>query len=216
QRVETIWLAQRERLYDLTALFGRADALMFGCSAIRQAFLSKVRFDAPAARPVDHGLSLASLELSVSERFGLRMMPYLPDGVLKLTGACNAFATKAQELVESSSGMCLVVAPDNLPATDWNVGRALQRAWLGLTAQGLAAQPMMSLLVLENIRDHGRRDLLAALGPDRLEALRHDLRKLLPEISGRRPAFLLRFGFAPPPSGRTGRMRPDPNRRAGI
>ena len=136
----------------------------------------------------------------------LRIMTRMPDGLLKLGGVSRIFADKARHLVRSSSGLCLVVAQDGDEPTDLLVGRALQRAWLALTEARLAAQPMMSLLVLENVADRGDRDLREALGPDKLEALRAEFRSLAPEIEGRRPAWLMRFGHAPPPSGRTGRL----------
>jgi hypothetical protein len=82
----------------------------------------------------------------------------------------------------------------------------MQRAWLALTEEGLAAQPMMSLLVLENALEHGPPVLVAALGRDRVSALGEQLRSLVPEIGPGRPAFLLRFGYAPAPGGRTGRL----------
>ena len=116
------------------------------------------------------------------------------------------FAAKARGLVSSASGLCLVVAPDLGEEKDLDVGRAMQRAWLTLTAEGLAVQPMMSLLVLENVWEHGDAALLDSLGRGRLAGLRREFRALVPEIGGRRPAFLMRFGFAPAPSGRTGRL----------
>jgi hypothetical protein len=82
----------------------------------------------------------------------------------------------------------------------------MQRAWLALTAQRLAAQPMMSLPVLDNARRHGDHRLREALGVARIAALIDEFRALVPELAGRRPAWVLRFGYAPPPSGRTGRL----------
>ena len=86
-------------------------------------------------------------------------MKRMPDGLLKLGGLAGVFAAKARQLVRSASGLCLVVAPDGAEATDLLAGRALQRAWLALAAEGLATQPMMSLLVLENVADRGDRGL---------------------------------------------------------
>ena len=69
-----------------------------------------------------------------------------------------------------------------------------------------AAQPMMSLLVLDNALRHGTPELVARLKQQRAEALLEELNAILLNsgIVGR-PAFLLRFGHAEPPSGRTGR-----------
>jgi nitroreductase len=206
--VATLWVVGADRLGAFAPLIGRADALMFGEPSMRRAFLAKVRFDAAPDEPVADGLSLSSLELTGADRLALRLMARTPDWVLKLGGAPRVFASKARQLVESASGLCLVVAADGSEATDLAVGRAMQRAWLALTAQGLAAQPMMSLPVLENALEHGDAALRKALEGGRAPALRDELRSLAPEIGGRRPAFLLRFGFAEAPSGRTGRMPP--------
>jgi nitroreductase len=203
--VSAQWIVGRDRLLPLARLIGRADALMFGEPSMRRSFLSQVRFDAPPDSPVAEGLSLASLELSAVDRFALRVMKRTPDRLLKIGGAARVFEAKARGLVASASGLCLVVGPDSSEPTDVDVGRVMQRAWLALTARGMAAQPMMSLLVLENVLEHGSPTLVGALGRDRLTALFTDFRSLLPEIGGDRPAFLMRFGFAPAPSGRTGR-----------
>jgi nitroreductase len=204
--VTTQWVVGRERLAPLADLIGRSDATMFGESLVRKAILANVRFDAPPEAEVEEGLSLASLELSPGDRRALKLMPSLPNWLLRLAGAARLFAATARRLVESASGLCLVVAQDSAPRTDLTVGRAVQRAWLTLTAEGLAAQPMTSLAVLDNVLEHGSAELIACLGRDRLTNLLGELRKLAPEIGGGRPAFLLRFGFAPPPSGRTGRL----------
>jgi hypothetical protein len=206
--VSTHWLVGRDRIALLADLIGRADALMFGDRSMRLAFLSQVRFDAPAGQQVCEGLPLKALELSRAEAISLRIVSHAPDWVLKVAGAGRIFASKARQLVESSSGMCLIVAPDGADRTDLNVGRTGQRAWLALTEQGLAAQPMMSLLVLENLLERGAPTIAASVGRERITTLDLQFRELVPEIGGGRPAFLLRFGYAPPPRGRTGRREP--------
>lgn len=206
--VTTHWITDRPRLAALAELIGRCDAVMFGEPTMRRAFLSKVRFDRPDAEEVEEGLPLASLEVAGADRFALRLMPRLPGWLLKATGGLRVFAKKARQLVESASGLCLVVAPDDRPETDLAVGRAMQRAWLALTAEGLAAQPMMSLPVLENALANGPPELVASLGRERVRGLGEEFRKLAPEVGGGRPGYLMRFGWAAPPSGRTGRLPP--------
>jgi nitroreductase len=204
--IDAHWLADRQRLANLAVLIGRADAVMFGDAAMRRAFLANVRFDRPAGEPVDFGLSLDSLELSASDRLALRCLRGLPNWAVRLGGSARLFAAHSQGLAASASGLCLLVAPDSRCSTDVLVGRALQRAWLALTAGGLAVQPMMSLLVLESVAEHDELRERMRLNPEELAELRRELRALVPEIGIRRPAFLLRFGYAPPPRGRTGRL----------
>jgi nitroreductase len=205
--VTTHWIVERQRLEGLADLIGRADAVMFGAPAMRHAFLRNVRFDAPPNAEVEEGLSLGSLELGASDRVALKLMRRMPQWLFRLGGA-GKFAAKARQLVASASGLCLVVAPDDTEATDLTVGRVMQRAWLALTEQGLAVQPMSSLPVLENALRHGSPELVATLGRSCVEALLDELRRLAPELGGGRLAFLMRFGYAPSPTGRTGRLAP--------
>jgi hypothetical protein len=201
--VTTHWIAAKERLLAFAALIGRADATMFSVPEILAAFLDKVRFDARGNAEVDDGLSLASLELSMSDLLLLPLLPRLPHALLSALGTFRIMGARSRALVAGSSALCLIVAPNGDPRTDLDVGRATERAWLALTAHGLSAQPMMSLLGLESALDHG------ALAPGRnRDAAREEgarLRALAPEIGQGRPAFLLRVGFAPPPRGRVGR-----------
>jgi nitroreductase len=205
ESIGTHWIVDRARLMDLAALIGRADALMFSERAMRRAFVANIRFDAPADAPVEEGLSLGSLELSAAERLGLRLMSYMPGMLMKLL-AGPIFAPRARKLVESASGLCLIIAPDHLEQTYFLLGRAMQRAWLALTDEGLAVQPMMSLVVLETVAAQGDHALTTSLGTEKLAALAAEFRRLAPEIGHCRPAFLMRLGFAPPPSARTGRL----------
>lgn len=203
--VTTHWILDEKRLTELAGLIGRADAAMFGNPCVRRAFLANIRFDKPAEARVEEGLSLASLEPSVLDRLALRMMHRIPNWVFKI-GAGGMFEKRARTLVESSSGLCLIVATDAPELNYLWAGRAAQRAWLALTASELAVQPMMSLLVLENVLTRGAPELIASLGRELLDSLGRDFRRLAPEITDGRPVFLMRFGFASPPSGRTGRL----------
>jgi nitroreductase len=206
EAIGTRWIVGPDRLEAIAPLIGRADALMFGEPSMLRAFLSKVRLDAAREEAVADGLSPSSLELTSFDRLALKTMASAPDWLLKLGGAPRVFASKARALVSSASGMCLVVAPDDTPQTDVQVGRAMQQAWLALTSLGLAAQPMMSLPVLENAIEHGDQRLVDALGRGKVEALGKEFRDSVPEVGAGRPAWLMRFGYAPPPTGRTGRL----------
>jgi hypothetical protein len=195
-------LAQREALAEVVAA---ADALMFGLAIMRRAFLANVRFDAAPDAQVEEGLSLASLELSFLERLALRPIGSLPDWLFNYGGALRGFKAKARKLMTHSSGVCLVSASDDEAATDVSVGRVVQKAWLSLTELGLAAQPMMSLPVLHNFVQYDACLDQYVLLRDQVAHLVQSFRAAAPVVGDGRPAFLLRFGYAPPPSGRVGR-----------
>jgi nitroreductase len=203
--VVTNWIIDRDRLTDLADLMGRSDALLFSQRSMRAAFLANIRFDQMPDADVEIGLPLASLEVSRGERMALRLLPWIPNFLVKWS-AHSIFGSHARKLVEGASGLCLIVAPDHDESTYLLVGRAMQRAWLALTEAGIAVQPMMSMPVLETIARFASPELLASIGREKLAALAEDSRRLAPEIGAGRPGFLLRFGFAASPSGRTGRL----------
>jgi len=203
QGVATHWIVGSERLRSLARLICRADEIMLGNASFYNAFLRNVRFDAPHDAPVKEGLSLDSLELSAKDRFGLRLLPHLPLPLRRL--GLKPLASHSKKLVESSAALCLFVASSSRAETDVAVGQTVQAAWLALTIAGLSAQPMMSLVILDTVLDNGSPETVASFGKAKLEDLRAELLGLAPEIGSGRPAFLLRAGFAAPPSGRVGR-----------
>ncbi len=73
----------------------------------------------------------------------------------------------------------MITAEDDMQRTDLLVGRAMQRAWLALTKQGLAVQPMMSLLVLQNALEHGPSPLRQSLGTEKVVSLGKEFRDLV-------------------------------------
>lgn len=201
----THWITDPERLASFSSLLSRSDTALFTEPSTRHAFLANVRFDRPASEEVEDGLCLDSLELPSLDRKALGLARLAPDAMWKIPAASRPYARHVQRLIESASGLCLIVAREEGEQADLDVGSALQRAWLALTEEGLAAQPMMSLVVLENIQDHGRERTLVPATRRQAAALRKEFRDLAPEIGEGRPGFLLRFGYAPAPTARTGR-----------
>lgn len=206
-RIRTLCVTAPAAIAAFAEIVSDADALMFGNRTIRAAFMQNVRFDAPANEEVDEGLSLASLELHGAELAAFRMLRRLPQWLLPSKQVGGTFAKQTKLLVESAAGILLGVARDDENETDFAVGRSMQQGWLALTRYGLAAQPMMSLPVLDNIMRHCEPELQSQLGVDHVDDLKRRLGSLLPELGDARPAFLLRFGYADPPSGRCGRRR---------
>jgi hypothetical protein len=75
---------------------------------------------------------------------------------------------------------------------------------------GFAAQPMMSLPVLDNLMQHGLpRDMSGKGFTENCTALLTQFCELTAEHGSSSPGFLLRFGYARSPSVRTGRIGDD-------
>jgi len=230
------WLFDRNRLPELAEVIARADAALFSMREMRLALNANIRFEAGYREPVSEGLSLASLEMPRLAAPAFRFLTGLSDVWFRGLGGAGSFSRLARRLLNSASGLCVVTALDAAPGTDVLVGLALQRAWLALTEAGLAAQPMMTLPVLDSVltqsvagslRDPNAGDVdshrssgsqaessvqriseKSGYTADRqlVDGLLARFHELVPELQSGRPAFLLRFGFAGPVSGRTGRL----------
>ncbi len=204
--IRVCWIYDRPRLDALASLIGRADGLMLSEPSMRRAFLANVRFDLPPNVEAQEYLPLGSLELPFFDRTALQYMSYFPDSLLRLGWARRKFAGASRRLVQSSSGLVVIVAEDNAPHGELLAGRVLHQTWLALTATGLAAQPMMSLAIFENVLRHGDPELLRSLGREEAESLVAELRTLVRVPESDRLVFVMRFGYAPSPSVRTGRL----------
>lgn len=203
RRFDVRWVFDRATICHFADLIAVADAIMFTDSANLRAFLQNVRFDDPDAGVVKEGLCVASLELDDREAKGMRLLKWLPSGLLRLLG--SKFGQRAKMLVESSTGLCLGIRSDNVPQTDICLGRAMQSAWLELTRLGLAVQPMMSLPVLEAMAAYDPHAAQKRRLSKRLAELGSTINALLGVPTELEVGFILRFGFAPSPSGRSAR-----------
>jgi hypothetical protein len=200
------WITDRVHLNRLADIIACGDTILFNDPTMRSAFLKNVRFDLPDQATASEGMPLASLQLSAMDRVALRCMPRVPQVLFALSGAARVLGSHARKLARSASGFC-VITPRGFPQQrELGTGQAAQRAWLALTDLGLAAQPMMSLMVVSNALQHGSAELVASLKRRNAVQVINAFNSVL-KLAGidNEPSFLLRFGYAPPPGGRTGR-----------
>jgi hypothetical protein len=204
--IRVLWIHDRPRLNDLAVVMGRSDALMLSEPTMRRAFLENVRFDLPANSEPEEYLPLGSLELPFADRTALRFLPYVPNWVLRMGWARRKFTAAARRLVQSASGLCVIVTTNESSENDLMIGRSVQKAWLTLTSEGMTAQPMMSVAIMENVLRHGSPELLRSVGRKQAEAVVAEFRQLVTEFGRNRLAFIMRFGYAKQPTCRTGRL----------
>jgi Nitroreductase family len=198
----TLWFG-RERVRSLAPLIEEGETLFYADPAAREAALRAVRFDVRDNEDVTNGVSLGSLELSATDRMALDALRRLPEERLVTMGVFEKMGARARRLVESASGVCVVVTRGSDPSADVAVGRCMQRAWLALVRRGLVAQPLTAIPALEAMLEAGgvmkQRDRVAAL----VTACRNAFPSLEKEA---RVAILMRIGKAPPPTAIVGRL----------
>lgn len=202
--IQVAWVMDHNQIDGLASIVRKSDTLMFGNAGIRNAFLENVRLDRPATEPVEEGLALATLQAGPFDRFALRLLSRTPAWLADRT-AGKAISKQSEKLVLSASGLCIGVALDAAFDTDFRVGRAMERAWLALTRCGMAVQPMMSLLVLQGALEHDSDRLSSQIDFTSVQRLLDEVTEIIPQVAEGRLGFIVRFGFAPPPAGRSGR-----------
>lgn len=203
ESARTLWFG-RERVRVVAPVIEEGEVLLLANPRTREGVVSATRFDARDRDEVPFGLSLGSMELSARERATLDELRRARPNA-DTVSACTLMAKSARKLVESASGICVISARHSEPVTDVNVGRCVQRAWLALSRRRMVAHPMCSIPIIEAMLEFDD-EARGAADAQRGAAIVAALRLAFPSIEqGSRVAFLMRFGWAPPPSTRVGR-----------
>jgi nitroreductase len=204
--VRTFWIWERERIDALAATLYEIDAAMYGIEPIWRFIARRIRFDRPWKEEVAIGLARGALELSRAKLLAIRCLGCIPHSLVRALGIVRAFSRRTLELVRSAHGLCLIVAEDDRPETDILAGRVVESAWLALTAEGLGAHPMNSIALMEHAIGEGEPGLRSAVEATSIARFIETFHALVPEAMGRRSIFLMRFGLAPAPTSRNGRL----------
>jgi nitroreductase len=194
----TTWFG-RERVRTVGPIVAEGEELLYASPFTREAAIHSVRFDARDREEVLYGLSVGCLELNPAERMALDALRHAPQDQLVATNTSRRMGARAQRLVESASGVCVISTKGADPAADVAVGRSMMRAWLALTRKGLVAQPMGAIPVLENMLELDAGGAFPERG--RIGSVVQSLRAAFPNLEREaRIGALLRFGWAPAPT----------------
>ncbi len=204
--IETIWITETERIRQLASVLYHIDATMYGLREMWKPIEERIRFDRPGREPAKEGLAVGSLELPRWKTALMGGLRKLPHAILRRFGVVRAFSRRTRKLILSSSGLCLVIGDTEGRDVEMGAGRALQRAWLALTSEGLVAHPMNAIALMEHMGKYADGNLGRCVRETRIGKYAAQFDALVPEAAGRRKMFLMRFGNAPDPTVRNGRL----------
>ncbi len=194
---------ERKRVSTLAKAIGRSDEMLFKKRELLEGLIPWIRWSREEARMWKDGMDLDCLELTPFQRFLFRSLKsWTILSILNLFGGARFAGLHSSRLARSASCLCLLTIPDMEPLSFIRAGRAVERVWLKATALGMAVQPMTGITFLWIVR---RLKEEAFTPPERSEVIRIEelLKEVFPDLDGRTPAFLMRMGYAPPPSSRT-------------
>lgn len=196
--------AMVDRIAELT---GRAERLRFlNGTCHHDMFVKEMRWDAAEAERTRDGIDIATLELPLADRVGLRVAadPRAMQ-MLRDWGAGRAVERLSARSIKASGALAIVCTRDLGIGPVHEAGRTMQRFWLQASAQGILAHPVGAAIFMGL---HGRFDregiLSEAEHHEAAEVLR-TLKQLIGPCAGE-PFFLLRLGRAAAPTARSLRL----------
>jgi nitroreductase len=194
-------------MQELGAILGAGDRVRFLSPVMHKEMMGELRWDRAEADRTRDGIELATLELTPTDRIGMRMAK--DPGVMKVlreTGAGHGLGRSAIKTIGASSAVGLLTIEGRGARAFFDGGRALADVWLRATALGLAVQPMTALLYMfaraaaggEGLSDDERAELAR---------LRARFDQLFRIVSSESELILFRVAYAGPPSARSLRRR---------
>ena len=134
---------------EVADIVARAERLRMLHPTGHRDLVREVRWTPEEARATRDGIDLPTLELTASERAGMRMLrePAVAR-LLREWHRGRALEKLSRKAILAASAVALVTAPGARPRDHFTAGRAIQRAWLTATKLALAIQPHTSALYL--------------------------------------------------------------------
>ena len=188
----------------VAALCGKAERIRFlNNECHRDMFVREMRWSTEQAERTCDGIDVATLELSLADRTGLRVAADpTAMALLRHWGTGNAIEKMTSKMIRASSSLAIISIPDMTLASAYTGGRALERAWLKATALGLTAHPVGAPIFMGI---HGMWDdkgILNATEHEEAEAVLNEFKSIL-GMSGTHPFFMMRLGEAQAPTARS-------------
>lgn len=197
----------RELIEKIAGLCGRAERIRFLNRAChRDMFVHEMRWNEEEARSTRDGIDVATLELSLADRTGLRVAAD-PSAMslLRHWGTGKVMEKLSSKIIRASSALAIISIPDMTLASAYAGGRAMERAWLKATALGLIAHPVGApiFMGIHGLWDH--RGILSEQEHREADNILAEFKTLL-GLSGSHPFFMMRLGEATGPTARSLRL----------
>ncbi len=191
----------------IAALCGRAERIRFlNTTCHHDMFVREMRWRKEDVEGSRDGIDIATLELSLADRTGLRVASDPKAmSLLRQWGTGKAIEKMASKSIRASSALGVISLPDLGIDNAYQGGRAMQRFWLKASSLGLLAHPVGAPIFMGI---HGLWDKDGILSAEEHK----EAGAILDEFAGiigagaARPFFMLRLGRAGEPTARSLRL----------
>ena len=190
----------------LSRLIGRNDSIVFSNIHLHKFLFDHVRWSDQEARETRDGLDLKTLELSLPDSLGFKLLRHWPVvNIMNKFGLVKVIAKNAERLGLSSSAIGAVIVCNNTVEDFLSGGRLVQRVWLEATRMGLNFQPMTGMTFLIQKVLCGDTE---GLSQGQIETIRkaHKEIKTVFRLDRETIVMIFRVGHSGPPTERSLRM----------
>lgn len=194
----------RERIDRIAELCGKAERIRFlNATCHRDMFVREMRWNKEEAENTMDGIDVATLELSLSDRTGLRIAADpKARSLLRLWGVGNAMENMAAKQIRASSALAIISIPDLGLASTYTAGRAMQRFWLHASSKDILAHPVGAPIFMGIHRHWDKDGILSAEEHHEAGVILEELTRIIGVVGGV-PFFMLRLGKAGTPTARS-------------
>jgi molybdopterin/thiamine biosynthesis adenylyltransferase len=167
-------------------------------------FTKEMRWNPSGKEIIHDGLDIKTLELSVSDEMGLKIVsdPAVI-ALLNQWGGGKVLEKLIRLAIRSSSAVGLITVPAYAPNHIVEGGRAAERVWLQATANQLSLQPISAPLFLHTKAKYGNVTEENPKMITEINSLFASLTKLFPILNERHGLFLFRLFRGDPPTARS-------------
>jgi molybdopterin/thiamine biosynthesis adenylyltransferase len=197
----------REKIDQLAAIIGKTEKLrIFIEQGHKEFFETEIRWTAESAEKTKDGIDLRTVDLSLKDITGLRLMKDLRAAkLLSEWGAGKAIEKLSADGVSSASGIGVLTVPVLSKEFSFNAGRAMERVWLAATKAGLTVQPFFAPIHhFALIRNHMEHTLPSAISAQ-FKVLYDEFASVV-ALKSEEPIFIFRFCYAEDVKVRTFRL----------
>lgn len=196
----------RSMIDQIALLCGRAERIRFlNTTCHHDMFVREMRWRKEEVESTRDGIDVATLELSLTDRTGLRVAADPKAmSLLRFWGTGKAMEKMSAKGIRASNGLALISIPDLSVENAFMAGRAMQRLWLRTSALGILAHPVGAPVFMGI---HGLWDTSGILSKEEhreAEGILDELKAIL-DIKGS-PFFMMRLGRAGEPTARSLRL----------
>ncbi|MNQ95290.1 putative NAD(P)H nitroreductase acg [compost metagenome] len=166
-------------------------------------YTKEIRWTPEAVNETKDGLDILSLELSESDKTGLKVAAN-PE-VIKLLnkwGGGAAFENLSRKAIRTSSAIGLITMPSYEAENFIKGGEAVQRVWIDANLNGLSFHPISAPLFLFARLNHGKGEGLNQKMTEELSKYEKDLLQIFPILGDKQGIFMFRLSHASAPTVR--------------